>query len=320
VLARPRLVLFLLGSAAFLSSPLAFAQPYGSSPVVGGYPPPPGAQSPPPSAAPPYGPARPNEKRDHEVDDKDKPGWDLDAEMLGLRGSSLGTSGSDRSDRTYGLSVAGLGASNVAGSIFNARARGRWLIGGGSGGFEGEFGGTLAVGLGFLLDGKQGPFVRIGVQGYILGNDSFFHSNIQFPQGSVGWHLGSRDGLLLEAGFTAGPMLDGRFNVGDEGRRRLGSSGAFGAYADAFVGPLTGSAEWIRTKAVSDPGTPVDALDGHVCLSTGRAKLDKGLSLCFDGRYTRGDVLFGSPIQTNTATSTYLGLSIGFGFAQSKPK
>jgi hypothetical protein len=240
--------------------------------------------------------------------------------MLGLRGSTLGTSGSDRSDRTYGLSVASMGISNAAMSIFNYRAVGRSLIGGGGGGFEGELGGTLAIGLGFLIDGKQGPFVRIGVQGYILGNDSFFHSNIQFPQGSVGWHLGSRDGFLLEAGFTTGPMLDGRFNIGDEGRRRLGSSGSFGAYGDAFVGPLTGTVEWIRTNAVSDPGTPVDAIDGQACLSTGRTQKERGLSVCFDGRYTRGDVLFGLPIQTSAATSTYLGLSIGFGFAQSKPK
>ena len=298
--ARARLLSLLVGTAALFSSHLAFAQPY--------------------SGPPPYGPAPPNEKRDKEDDNADKPGWDLDSEMLGLRGSTLGTSGSDRSDRTYGLSVASMGISNAAVSIFNYRAVGRSLIGGGSGGFEGELGGTLAIGLGFLLDGKQGPFVRIGVQGYILGNDSFFHSNIQFPQGSVGWHLGSRDGFLLEAGFTAGPMLDGRFNVGDEGRRRLGSSGAFGAYADAFVGPLTGTVEWIRTKAVSDPGTLVDAIDGQVCLSTGRTKKERGLSLCFDGRHTRGDVLFGSPIQTSAAASTYLGLSIGFGFAQSKPK
>jgi hypothetical protein len=171
-----------------------------------------------------------------------------------------------------------------------------------------------------LIDNKQGPFVRVAVQGYILGNDSFFHSNIQFPQGSVGWHLGSRDGFLLEAGLMTGPMLDGRFNTGDEARRRLGSSGAFGAYADAFVGPLTATAQWVRVDAHSQPDTPVDSLDGQLCLSTGRAKKETGLGLCFDGRWTHGDVHFGSPIQFVSATSTYFGLTVGFGFTQTKPK
>ena len=170
------------------------------------------------------------------------------------------------------------------------------------------------------IHNKQGPFARVGVQGYILGNDSFFHSNIQFPQGSVGWRLGSRDGFLLEAGLMTGPMLDGRFNVGDQARRRLGSSGAFGAYADAFVGPLTATAQWLRTSAVSQPETAVDAIDGHICLSTGRAKKETGFGLCFDGRYTRGDVHFGSPIQVNEAATTYFGITLGFGFTQTKPK
>jgi hypothetical protein len=306
--------LALLGSLGLLLTKSAVAQPSGGPPPAnGGYPqPPPSYGYPPPS--PPAPEAKPP------TDEQDKPGWDLDAEMLGLRGSTLGASGGDRDARTYGVTVASMGLTNSTGSILTYRASGRSLIGGGSGGFEGELGGTLAVGIGFLIDNKQGPFVRVGVQGYILGNDSFFHSNIQFPQGSVGWHLGSRDGFLLEAGLAAGPMLDGRFNVGDEGRRRLGSSGAFGPYVDAFVGPLTATGAWVRTDAVSQPNTPVDSFDGHLCLSTGRAKKETGLGLCFDGRITRGDVRLGSPIQTSEASSAYFGLTIGFGFTQNKEK
>lgn len=299
-------------SVLLATSALRAQQPYYGPPQQP-YPPqyPQQPYAPPPPPPPPPAAADP---------DENKPGWDLDAETLGLRGSTLGVSGGDREARTYSLNVASMGVSNYAGSIFTYRATGLSLLGGGSGGLEGQLGGTLAVGLGFLIDGKQGPFARVGVRGYILGNDSFFHSNIQFPEASVGWHLGSRHGFLLEGGLTAGPMLDGRFNVGDEGRRRLGSSGAFGAYVDAFIGPLTGTAQWVRTSAVSDPGTVVDAIDGHLCLSTGRSKKETGLALCFDGRHTRGDVLFGSPIQTSAAATTYFGLTIGFGFAQSKPK
>lgn len=295
--------------ASLLSSRFAAAQ----------YPPPP----PPPASPPPPADAeqaREREKEKKEEEEKKKPGWDLDSELLGLRGSTLGVSGGDRDARTYGMTVASMGVSNTTRSLFTYRAVGRSLIGGGSGGFEGELGGTLALGLGFLIDGQQGPFARVGVQGYILGNDSFFHSNIQFPEGSVGWHLGSKEGFLLEGGLTTGPMLDGRFNVGDISHRRLGSSGAFGAYVDAFIGPLTGTVEWIRVDAKSQPGTAVDTIDGHACLVSGRAKGDSGFGICFDGRFTRGDVHYGVPEVFTTAETKYFGLTVGFGFAQSKPK
>lgn len=269
-------------------------------------------------AAPFPDPAKPEEKKEDKKEDR-RPGWDLDAELLGLRGSSLTVGGGDRHASTLGLSAASMGISNYAGSIFTYRAAGRSLLGGGGGGLEGELGGSIAVGAGILVDdGHQGPFVRVGFNGYLLANDSFFHSNLQFPQGQVGWHLGSREGFLLEAALTGGPMLDGRFNVGDEARRKLGGSPSYGAYADLFVGPLTGTLSWIRTEARSDPGTAVDGLEGQICLSTGRAQKETGLGLCFDGRYTRGDVQFGMPIQTNAASTTYLGLTLGFGFTQSK--
>ena len=83
-----------------------------------------------------------------------------------------------------------------------------------------------------------------------------------------------------------------------------------------FAGPLTGTLEWNHTDVKSDPGTAVDGLDGQICVSTGRAKGKSGFGLCFDGRYTHGDVQFGYPIQTSAASTTYLGVTVGFGFTQ----
>ena len=188
-------------------------------------------------------------------DDPDfgKPGWNLDSEAFGGRFSTLGTGGSDGNKRTYGGSFGSYGLSNYAAEWLTARTVGRGVIGGGSGGFEGELSATAALGVGHLIDGIQGPFVRAGVQGYIVGNDSFFHSAIAFPQGSLGWHIGAREGYMLELGGTIAPMLGGRFNVGDQGRRRLGSSPAYGAYLDVFAKPATLTVEWQRVAAVTLP-------------------------------------------------------------------
>ena len=113
-------------------------------------------------------------------------------------------------------------------------------------------------------------------------------------------------------------MLDGRFNVGDHAHRRLGSSSGYGAYADAFLGPLAGTIEWIHTAAESQPATAVNDVAGHICLGTGTAKKEYGFGLCFDGRHTTGDVRFGNPIQTAGGHETYLGLTIGLGTSVSK--
>ena len=249
-------------------------------------------------------------------DDPDfgKPGWNLDSEAFGGRFSTLGTGGSDGNKRTYGGSFGSYGLSNYAAEWLTARTVGRGVIGGGSGGFEGELSATAALGVGHLIDGIQGPFVRAGVQGYIVGNDSFFHSAIAFPQGSLGWHIGAREGYMLELGGTIAPMLGGRFNVGDQGRRRLGSSPAYGAYLDVFAKPATLTVEWQRVAAVTLPDTAVDSISGHLCFASGKDKKHYGIALCADGRYTRGDVHYGVPATFTGADSTYLGFTLGLGF------
>lgn len=278
------------------------------------------AQSPhelPPGTPPPAPPGSPPALSSPEPprrDDDEKPGWNLDAEAFGGRFSTLGTGGSDGDRRTYGGSFGTYGLSSYQGRLLTSRTVGQGVLGGGGGGFEGQLYGTLALGIGGLFEDRHGPFVRVGVSGYILGNDSFFHSAISFPQGSAGWHAGSREGFLVEIGGTLGPMLDGRFNVGDQGRRRLGSSAAYGAYLDVFAKPLSLTFEWQRIDAVSRPGTAVDTVSGHACLATGKDKKQYGLALCIDGRHESGDVHYGVPPTFAGADTTYLGLTVGLGF------
>ncbi len=254
--------------------------------------------------------------------DDDKPGWELDTEVWGLRGTSLDVNGGDRPANTLGLGLGSIGLANGQRSILNYRAQSAGHLGGGSGGFEGALLGSVTIGLGWLVDGSHGPFIRGGFQGQLQGNDSFFLSMIRFPRGEVGWHIGSRRGLVLEFGGTAAPMLDGRFNAGDDAKRRLGSTGSYGVYGDLFLGALTATIEWIHTNAVSLPKTAVNDLAGHVCLGPGFSleKKKYGLGLCFDGRYTTGDVGFGDPFQTNRAGTTYLGLTLGIGSSVSKDR
>ncbi len=222
--------------------------------------------------------------------------------------------GGDRETDTLGLGIGSVGLANGQRKYFSYRGESTMHLGGGSGGFEGVLSGALTIGIGWLAkDAGHGPFIRGGLQGQIQGNDSFYQSMFRFPRGEIGWHIGSKHGFLLEFGGTAAPMLNGRFNVGDNAKRRLGSSAGYGAYADLFIGPVAGTIEWIHTNAVSQPKTAVNDLAGHICLGTGVAKKESGFGLCFDARHTVGDVRFGNPITNNTGQSTYLGITIGLG-------
>lgn len=287
--------------------PSPYAQP--PPPAQGPYAPAPTPGPYAPTPAPP--PPRPEEE--------EKPGWELDYEVWGLRGTSLGVVGGDRETRTLGLGFGSVGLANGQRRVFTYRGEHLAHIGGGGGGFEGALSGSLTLGFGWLAEGEHGPFLRGGIQGQLQGNDSFYQSMLRFPRGEIGWHIGTKKGFVLELGGTAAPMLNGRFNVGDVATRRLGSSSGYGAYADLMFGPLFGTLEWIHTNARSVPGTPVDDVAGHVCLGPGPAKEKKwAFGLCFDGRHTTGDVGIGEPSRNVSAGATYLGITIGIGTSVTK--
>ena len=257
--------------------------------------------------------APPDPSKTADDDARSKRRWDTGSGLLGIRGSTLGVSGGDRDARTYGVGFWSFGSSyGVVGDL--GRTRGTFFggLGGGSGGFEGGIGGSAALGIRIPVDEDQGPVVRIGFEGHIMGNDSFFSSVVQFPQGQLGYQYLARDSVF-EIGGTLAPVLDGRFNVGDEGRRRLGSSAGFGGYATFQASPIAVDVQWTRVAAQSNPGTAVDWLTFDACLAD-------VVGVCFDARWTRGDVNFGSPIRTNEASAGYLGLTLGFGGLTNKDR
>jgi hypothetical protein len=106
-------------------------------------------------------------------------------------------------------------------TIFAGRSYGLGFIGGGSAGFEGGLGAELAFGLRIPFASVHGPVARIAIEGFLMGNQSFYSSMLELPKGELGYQLLDRN-LLFEAAATAGPVLAGYFNVEGAPKRPLG--------------------------------------------------------------------------------------------------
>jgi hypothetical protein len=250
-------------------------------------------------------PAEPDSPNSPEA--KKKREWDEASGLVGIRGSALTVSGSDHDATTHGLSFWVSGTSyGAVGSMGRTRATFFGGLGGGSGGFEGALGGSSAIGLRLPVTDDQGPVARLGIDGFLMGNDTYYHSSLQFPQAQLGYQVLTRGEGVFEIGGTAAPVLDGRLDVGTDARRKLGGSLGVGGYASFQQSGFAGNLGWSRVFAQSDPGTPVDWLTLDVCFAV-------GIGVCFDARYMRGDVVYGAPAQVSQADARYLGLTLGFG-------
>jgi hypothetical protein len=114
--------------------------------------------------------------------------------------------------------------------IFSGRSNGFGFIGGGSAGFEGGLGGELAFGLRLPFAKTHGPFARIAIEGFLMGNETFFASLLELPKGEFGYQVLSPK-VLFEIAATAGPVLAGRYNVDDAPARPLGGLLQVGGHA-----------------------------------------------------------------------------------------
>jgi hypothetical protein len=115
----------------------------------------------------------------------------------------------------------------------------------------------------------------------------------------------SKGVTVLEVGGRGGAVLDGRFNTGDDARRKLGGFD-FGAYMAVHLADARFDVSWMRVVAKrSDPKTPVDMLRGAACVYVDI------FGACVDAWYMRGDVQYRMPIQTSTSQVLYGGLLVG---------
>jgi hypothetical protein len=151
---------------------------------------------------------------------------------------------------------------------------------------------------------SHGPLVRIGMRGWLLGNNELYSSLLELPQAHLGYGW-LKGGDVLEISGRAGPVLTGRYNTGDQARRKLGDAFEVGGHVAVHVDPVHLELGYMRVLADTGPGGAVDMLSGNLC---GAAL---ALRVCLDTRYFRGNESFTQG--SGVAESVYAGLSLGLG-------
>jgi hypothetical protein len=185
-------------------------------------------------------------------------------------------------------------------TIFSGRSSGFGFIGGGSAGFEGGLGAELALGLRLPFDETHGPIARIGIEGFLMGNQSFYSSTLELPKGEFGYQLLDRS-LLFEVAATAGPVLAGRFNVEGAPRHALGGLFQVGGHLAFGARPLHLELG-VRRVGFDDSGQgDLEEVASSLC------GLPSVFTVCADARYLADGVGDAEP----GARIAYLGVRLG---------
>jgi hypothetical protein len=185
-------------------------------------------------------------------------------------------------------------------TIFSGRSYGFGFIGGGSAGFEGGLGVELAFGLRLPFEKTHGPIARIGIEGFLMGNQSFYSSMLELPKGEFGYQLLDRS-LLFEVAATAGPVLAGRFNVEGAPKHPLGGLFQVGGHLAFGARPLHLELG-VRRLGFGDSGQrDLDEVTSSLC------GLPSVFTICADVRYLADGVGDEEP----GARVAYLGVRLG---------
>ena len=157
-----------------------------------------------------------------------------------------------------------------------------FMLGGGEGGFEGALAGTIDIGYWHAFDDVHGPFVRIGFDGRLQGNDLLYFSMLELPRLTLGYQY-LKNKTVIEGGARGGAVLAGLYDPGEAGRRALNGFewGGFVAAQFDFV-RVDASAMRIEAKNTLN-GTPVDVGRAQLCIVGGK------VGGCLDAMLFRGD-------------------------------
>jgi hypothetical protein len=227
------------------------------------------------------------------------------AGVVGLR-ASVTHANVRGSEDAVGLMFSAQGETYRLRELWSTRSVYHLAIGGGTAGFEGILLGGWAGGVRIPVTPSRlhGPVLRLGMYGYLRGNDAHYGSLLELPQIQVGYQY-QRARTVIEVGATGGPVLVGRSRIADTDRRVLGSGFEYGGY-------LAVQLPWVRLGAsvsrlpVKDRwDQPVDVAEGALCGHVQR------LALCTDARITATEsraVEGNSLVQTR---SFYGGLTLG---------
>ncbi|HEY2518351.1 MAG TPA: caspase family protein [Polyangiaceae bacterium] len=223
--------------------------------------------------------------------------------IFGVRGSVVTAATGTATTQLTGLEV---GLSTDAywhKKLYTGQWTSRMGLGGGGAGFEGALFGAGSFGIRAPVTDHQGPVVRAGALGYMLGNNAFYSSVIELPQLQAGWQW-SRGHAVIDIGATSGVVLTGRFRSGDAATRQTGTGFAYG-------GHLAVQVPWIQLSAMAErlPGEDgLDAVDmamGNLCV------VASPLAICGDALVEQSHARVASGAEPFVRT-TYAGLTLAF--------
>ena len=179
-------------------------------------------------------------------------------------------------------------------------------IGGGSGGFDGQYQGLITGGPRFGSE-AHAVALRAGVGGHVRGNDRYYQSDLTLPVGELAYQIHAARELFFEVGVSGGWVLVGRHNV-DGITRKLGNSGKIGGFAMLTARHIQVVGSLSRVLTSSGPDVPVDTANLNACLSP-------FMGLLFCGNYSEARSAVYLPItraEQDTRTR-FLGVSVGLG-------
>jgi hypothetical protein len=202
-----------------------------------------------------------------------------EVQSFGIAGTVTRTRLEDQSSADASVLASAAHFSYETRDFFSGRSYGFGFLGAGSAGSEGGLGGELAFGLRLPFAKTHGPFARIAIEGFLMGNDAFYASMLEVPKGEFGYqHLEHE--LLLEGAVTAGPVLAGRFNMVGAASRSL--SGLLAVGAHVAIGVRAAHLELAVNRLDSGDLGPPGAFDE---LRASLCGLPSVFSICTDARY-----------------------------------
>lgn len=209
-----------------------------------------------------------------------------------------------------GIGIHTAGYENL--SLFSVRGVGTSTLGSSNHGVEGLYTGDLGLGIKAPVGEGHGPVVRLGLRGYMMGNERVWLSMFEIPSGHAGWQY-LKGPWLFEVAARGGLVVTGRHTVYGElqgfeviQRRVLGHpSWEYGGHLALGYGPLRGEVEYMRIAIDDTLASPLDQWTASACVRM------TSLGVCGDYRQWRADVpRVGGTVEPLTVG--YGGVSVGF--------
>lgn len=179
-------------------------------------------------------------------------------------------------------------------------------IGGGSGGFDGQYQGAITGGPRFGSE-AHAIALRAGLGGHLRGNDRYYQSELTLPVGELAYQIHAARELFFEIGVSGGWVLVGRHNV-DGITRKLGNSGKIGGFAMLTARHLQVVGSVSRVLTNSGPDIPIDTANLNACVSP-----FMGLLLCGNYSEARSAVYLPITRAEQDTRTRFLGVSVGLG-------